>query len=78
MDIYDILRRLVEARPFQQHEQQESIEVIEELRKLNVFGTMAKQVREDHEHQWVPMNYPYGNSRHQRCLICMMEADNGV
>ena len=78
MDIYDILRRLVEARPFQQHEQEESIKVIEELRAVNAFGSMAARVREDHEHQWVPMNYPYGNSRHQRCLICMIEEDHVV
>ena len=70
MDIYDILRRLVEARPFQQHEQQESIEVIEELRSLNVFGTLSKITKVEHEHDDVAI----GPNR-VRCRICTEERD---
>lgn len=70
MDIYDILRRLVEARPFQYHEQLESIEVIEEMRSLNAFGTLSKAIREEHEHDWVPTNGRY------RCQICTEERVN--
>lgn len=68
MDIYDVLRKLVEARGFQPHEQAEAIDIIEENRRLRAFGTTASQVREEHEHDWIHQ----GNGR-SRCRICSLE-----
>jgi hypothetical protein len=68
MTIYDVLRRIVEARPFQDHERQEVLTLLDELERVNAFGTMARQLAEGHEHQWVPLS-----SAWQRCQICMLE-----
>lgn len=70
MDIYDVLRKLVEARGFQQYEQAEALTVIEDCRRLNVFGTTAKQARQDHEHDWIQ----WGPAR-WRCSICGQESN---
>lgn len=67
MDIYDVLQRIVEARPFQDYERAEALKIIEQLRSVNAFGTMAKLVREDHEHDWIA-----GFGR-MRCSVCSLE-----
>lgn len=70
MDFYDFLRRLAEARPFQAYEQREAIEIIEEYRQLNIFGSLARQIREEHAHDWVPQR-----TGRVRCSICTEERD---
>ena len=71
MNIYDVLRKLVEARQWQAHEQVEAIEIIEECRRLGVFGTAAGQIAEEHEHEWVRIS-----AYRQRCMICTIEREN--
>lgn len=68
MTIYDVFRRIIEGRPFQDHERLEALTLLDELEKLNVFGTVAKQVKEGHDHQWVKLS-----SAWQRCQICSLE-----
>lgn len=71
MDIYDVLRKLVEARGFQAHEQAEAIDIIEDCRRLNVFGTLSKSIIEEHEHDWIP--WPTGRLR---CQVCGEERNH--
>ena len=74
MNIYDVFRRLVEARPFQDFERQEALRLLDELEKMNVLGTVARQTTEGHEHQWVPLN-PFGRAGTgiERCTVCSQE-----
>lgn len=73
MNIYDVLRKIVEARQWSDYEQIEAIEVIEECRRLGVFGTAAGQIAEEHEHDWIKM-FPSGHR--ERCRVCMTERDS--
>lgn len=68
MTLYDVLRRLVEARPFQDHERLEALKLLDELQALNVLGTVAGQVREGHDHRWVQLSPAW-----RRCSICSLE-----
>jgi hypothetical protein len=68
MTIYDVLRRIIEARPFADHERIEALRLLDELEKLNVFGTLAGQLKEGHEHQWVNLS-----SSWRRCRLCSLE-----
>lgn len=44
MTIYDVIRRMVEARPFQPHEQAEALDLLDDMEKMNVWGTTARQL----------------------------------
>jgi hypothetical protein len=68
MTVYDVLRRLVEARPFQDHERIEALRLLDELQALNIFGTVAGQVKEGHDHEWVALS-----SSWRRCKVCSLE-----
>lgn len=68
MSIYDVLRRIIEGRPFQEHEKREALVLLGDLEKLNVFGTVAKQTTEGHTHQWVNLS-----SSWRRCQVCSLE-----
>ena len=70
MNIYDVLRRLVEARQFQDYERVEAITLIGDLEQANVLGTMARLIREEHEHDWYNLN-----SRRRKCRLCPTEED---
>lgn len=68
MTIYDVLRRIVEARPFADHERIEALRLLGQLERLNVLGTVAGQVSEGHEHEWVSLS-----SAWRRCQVCSLE-----
>jgi len=50
--IYDLLRRLMPGPAWQDYEVREALDLIAELERLNVFGTTARIVTEQHEHDW--------------------------
>ena len=74
MTIYDVFRRMIEARPFQDFERQEALKLLDELERMNAFGTVARQAVEGHEHEWLPLN-PGGRlgAGIKRCKICSLE-----
>lgn len=68
MTIYDVLVRLVEARPFQDFERAEALELLKDAERLNVFGTLAKQMNEGHEHDWLKLSANW-----RKCKVCSLE-----
>lgn len=71
MNIYDVLRKLIEARPWQDYERAEALDIIKECEHLGVFGTTARNVTEQHEHDWYPVPY----TRRKRCRVCTVEQE---
>ena len=71
MNIYDVLRKLVEARPWQEYERQEALTIISEAERMGVFGTTAVNIREDHEHDWAPIPW----TKRKRCKVCSTEEE---
>ena len=90
MNIYDVLRRLVEARAFQDHERTEALELLTDLERLNVLGTTAKSTDVGHEHEWIPWRAPRGAEWNwrggdfvpapvtpwHRCQVCGLEEED--
>ena len=68
VNIYDVLRRVVEGRPFQEHEKREALELLDDMERLNVLGTVARQLNEGHEHEWVKQTPNW-----RRCSVCSLE-----
>jgi hypothetical protein len=68
VNLYDVLRRLVEARPFQEHERAESLRLIDEAQRMHVFGTVGGELNEGHTHDWVKLSPAW-----RRCQICSLE-----
>jgi hypothetical protein len=66
--IYDVLRRIIQARPFQDYERVEALELLDELEALNVFGTVARETSEGHAHRWVNLSPAW-----RRCQVCSLE-----
>jgi hypothetical protein len=79
VNIYDVFRRLIEARPFQDFERTEALHLLDELEQMNVLGTVARQTTEGHEHDWIPVNGYYGRAGflgvRERCRICSLERE---
>jgi len=79
VNLYDVFRRLVEARPFQDFERAEALKLLTEAEQMNVFGSVAAGLVESHEHQWADLYR--GNLRgvpgRQRCTVpgCMVERE---
>jgi hypothetical protein len=69
MTIYDLLRRLLPGPSWQDYEVAEATRLIGELEQLNVFGTAAGTVMEQHEHELQPIHLP-GSDAVARCRIC--------
>jgi len=68
VNIYDVFRRIIEARAFQDHERVEALHLLDELEALNVLGTTAKRTTEGHDHDWIGWRYGW-----RRCQICGRE-----
>jgi hypothetical protein len=66
VNIYDVLLRIVEQRPFQEHEKRTAIKLIEQMEQLNVLGTTARHLdpatHECRQGEWWPDS--------GYCLIC--------
>lgn len=67
MNIYDVLRKLVEARPWQDSERADALKLIGDLEQMQVFGYIAGSTTEqDHiceaAGEWFPESV--------RCLHC--------
>jgi hypothetical protein len=69
MTIYDLLRRFMPGPQWQDYEVAEAIELIAELERLNVFGTTASAVTEQHKHLPELLRLPGGQSV-TRCRLC--------
>lgn len=65
MTIYDLLRELVSAAPFQEPKRYDALKLINELDNMNALGTVAKQIEaQAHECQGVWQDGTY------RCCTC--------
>ncbi len=81
MNIYDVFRRMIEGRAFQDHERVEALKLLDELEELNVLGTLAGGTEVGHQHHWVDMATPYSagfgragmTGARKRCTICSLE-----
>ena len=73
MNIYDVLRRMVEARPFQDYERVEALKMLDELQQANAFGTVARLTDEGHEHDWFLLDSNVRGKSLRRCRICQIE-----
>jgi hypothetical protein len=62
VNVYDLLRRLMPGPAWQDYEVAEALELIAELERANVFGTTARALTEQHEHDWQELRFPGGSS----------------
>lgn len=67
MNIYDVLRKLVEARPWADAERTEALELLSELEGMNALGTLSGKLdKRDHDHErggaWFPQS--------MQCHVC--------
>ena len=67
MNIYEVIRKLVEARGFTATEQSDALKLLTELEQVNALGTLASRLDEkDHECErggdWFPES--------MQCRIC--------
>ena len=72
MNIYDVLRKLVEARPWADLERTEAIDLLNELESVNALGTLSGKLdKRDHDHeragQWFPES--------MKCVTCRIGMD---
>ena len=61
MNIYDVLRKLVDARPWADAERTEALDLLNELEQVNALGTLTGKLdKRDHEHEragaWFPLS----------------------
>ena len=78
VNIYDVLRRMIEARPFQDYERAEALKILDELQGANAFGTVARLTDEGHEHDWYDVNRnSYTGKALRRCRVCTVEEVTG-
>ena len=61
MNIYDVLRKLVDARPWADVERAEALDLLNELEQVNALGTLTGKLdKRDHEHEragaWFPQS----------------------
>lgn len=59
MNIYDVLRKLVDARPWADLERTEALDLLNELEQVNALGTLSGKLdKRDHDHEragaWFP------------------------
>lgn len=67
MNIYDVLRKLVEARQWTDQERTDALVVITDLEKVHAFGTSASQIDErDHECERRGLVFPFS----MQCKFC--------
>jgi hypothetical protein len=66
VNIYDVLYRMVEARPFQDFERETALKIIRDMERLNVLGTTAHTL-ELSTHECRQGEF-YPASTH--CLLC--------
>lgn len=63
---YELLRKLIEARPWSDQDRGDALTLIADMERLNVFGTLAGTMREqDHACQGGPW-FPESRS----CQVC--------
>ena len=65
MNIYDVLRKLVDARPWADLERAEALDLLNELETVNALGTLSGRLdKRDHEHEragaWFPESMKCG------------------
>ena len=68
MTIYDLLRRFCEPQPLSETERRDAAALIGELERMNVLGTMAREV-ESQDHECVP-NFSYWRGTIGDCIYC--------
>ena len=67
MNVYDLLRKLVEARPWSDQERIDAVRLITDMETMSVLGTMAGSMREQ-DHQCEPIDAWFPGSR--QCKMC--------
>lgn len=75
MTIYDVLERMIIGPPFRADEEQAAVELIHEMRDMNIFGSIAAIDRPTHECDHVPMFMGGSRAYVTRCRICGEEPE---
>jgi len=67
VNVYELLRKLVEARPWSDAERSDALKLLTDMEHMSVLGTMAGQLREQN-HECIPVDVWFPGSR--QCKIC--------